>query len=297
MASAYDLTALTDYVNVHKDELLVKVSLGGNTLDNIEIMTNVKFKDALNYLDSTVSFADGSVCGFSAAGSDVFTEKTIETIPIKVEKEWCYKDWRKKYGNYQLMWEAGRETLPFEEKVTNENMVKIQEELESAIWKGVSAISLVGFLDLIDADTDAIEVTAVTGATATSIVEGIYDGLTDRMLKKGVKIFMNPALFRKYIQEQNATCCANRTIIDANTQSLVYVGDSRVTLIPVIGLTGVDEVVAVTPDALVYATDVEGADNVYKMWFCENDEMFRMRVLFNAGTQIKWDDEVVFTKY
>ena len=51
--------------------------------------------------------------------------------------------------------------------------------------------------------------------------------------------------------------------------------------------------VAATEDALVYGTDLEGSENVYRMWFDEKDEAFDFRVLFRAGTAIKHPEEVV----
>ena len=54
-----DLHLLPDYINEHKDELFVKSTLGAKTLDYVEIMPNVKYKDALNFPDSEVVLQDG----------------------------------------------------------------------------------------------------------------------------------------------------------------------------------------------------------------------------------------------
>ena len=57
---AIKVNTLTEYVDQRKDELLTKAVLGANTLNHVEIMPDVKYKSALNYLDSTIVLADGS---------------------------------------------------------------------------------------------------------------------------------------------------------------------------------------------------------------------------------------------
>ncbi len=295
MANTLNVSGLTDYVNVHKDELITKASLGAKSLDYVEIMANVKYKDALNYLDSEVVLQDGSQCGWNPQGSDIFSERFIETKAVEVEKEFCWKDFEKKYMNYQLMWEAGRETLPFEEKIAQSNLDAIQEALEDLVWQGDDNLGINGWL------ADAEEVSAATvdfetGQTVTEKVDAVVAALTAPMLKKGVNIFMSFTDFRNYVMESNGTCCANRPILDAAAESIAYAGDSRIKLIPVFGLEGTGAIVAATEDAIVYATDIEGSDNTYRMWFDEKEEKFMFRVLFRAGTAIKLIDEVVVGK-
>lgn len=293
MANTLSVNALPDYINEHKDELLVKASLGAKTLDYIEIMPNVKFKDALNYLDSTVVLADGSDCGWNPQGSDTFTQKYIEVFPVSVQKEFCWKDFRKKYMNHQLLFEAGREKLPFEEKIAESNMNAIKDALEVAIWQGDNTVGIDGFLAQAAADASVIDVTFTQGQTASSKVDAMVAAIPMAALKKGVNIFMSYSDFRTYVGEQNGACCANQPVIDAATESLIYSGDSRIKLVPVEGLETTGKMVAASEGSLVYGTDVEGSENVYRMWFDEKESKFLFDVLFNAGTQIKYSDEVV----
>ena len=291
-SNSLDLHLLPDYINEHKDELFVKATLGTKTLDYVEIMPNVKYKDAFNYLDSEVVLQDGSTCGWNPQGSDVFSQRYIETKAVEVEKEYCWKEFEKKYMNYQLLWEAGREKLPFEEKIANSNLNAIQDAVETLVWQGDDNIGINGFL------TDAEEVSASTvtfedGQTISAKIDAIVAALPIKMVKKGVNIYLGYADFRSYIQEQNGACCSNKPALDAASESISYFGDSRIKIVPVIGLEGTDAIVAATPDALVYATDVEGSERAYRLWFDEKEEKFMFRVLFRAGTGIKFPEEVV----
>lgn len=295
MASAFNLSGLTDYVNVHRDELLTKASLDAKTLRYVDIMPNVKYKDAIPTLSSTIEAQDGSTCGFNPSGDDTFGELFIETHAVKFEKEWCYKDWEKKFANYQLLWEAGRETLPFEEKISNAQLGLIQEAIEEMVWQGNSGVSINGFInDITDASASTISVSGISSAsTIVETVDAIVAALPERALKKGAIVYMSPTNLRNYILANNAACCANRPIQDAAADEIQYVGDSRVRLVSVYGI-GENNFVGASVDALVYATDVENAENVYKLWFNDEDEMFRFRVLFRAGTALRYADEVVY---
>lgn len=292
MANTVTVSGLTDYINQRRDELFVKSVAGAKSLDYVEIMTNVKYKEALHYLDSTVVLADGSECSWNPQGSDVFTEKFIEVKPIKVEKSYCWKDFRKKWLNYELQFEAGRETLPAQEKIAESNVNAVQLAVEDLVWKGDSGLSINGWIDIIKAESGA-SVEFASGATVTAKIDQVVAALPLAALKKGVNIFMSYTDFRGYVAEANATCCANRGIIDAASETLTYLGDSRITLIPVLGLEGTNAIVAASKEALVYATDLEDSESVLKWFYVEKDDTFNFRILFNAGMAVKYIDEVV----
>lgn len=286
-----NLKELPDYIQEHRDELFIKATLGSKTLGYVEIMPNVKYKDALNYLDSEVVLQDGSICGWNPAGEDTFSQRYIETKAVEVEKEFCWKDFEKKYMNYQLLWEAGREKLPFAEKIAQSNMNAIQDAVETLVWQGNGTLGISGFVA--DARAEGITVDFETGQTVSAKIDAIIAAADARMLKKGLNVYVSPTDFRAYIQEQNGTCCANKPILDAAAESVTYFGDSRIKIVPVEGLEGADAIVAATADALVYATDVEGSERTYRMWFDEKEEKFMFRVLFRAGTAVKFPDEVI----
>lgn len=287
---AINVSSLPEYIEVNKDELFVKSVAGAKTLDYVEIMANVKGKAALNYLDSSVVLADGSSCGWNPQGDDTFTQKYVDTKLITVQKEFCWKDMRNKWMNYDLNIAAGRETLPFEAKIAESNTNAIKKEVEKMVWQGNSNAGVDGFLAQMAADDAVVK---GTGATATERIEKAVELISTEALEKGVTIFVSFTDFRSYVKEQNAECCANRAIIDANTAELIYAGDSRIKIVPVAGLEGVSKVVAATADALVYATDIEGADAAYEMFYDKKDDKMNFKVIFNAGVAIKFSNEVV----
>ena len=288
---AINVSTLPDYIQENRDELFVKAIASTKTLDYIESMLGVKGKAALNYLDSTVVLADGETCGWNPQGDDTFTQKTVSTKLVTVNKEFCAKQMRSKWMSYDLSLAAGRENLPFEQKIAESNVAAIKKAVEKLIWQGDTGLGIDGLLKQIKAEESAIKVNG--GTTILEKIGKVIAAIPAGALEKGVNVFMSYTDFRSYVEAKNAECCANMPIIDANVDYLVYAGDSRIKLVPVAGLEGTNKIVAAPYDALVYATDVEDSEGIFKMWFDEKEDKFLFKVLFTAGTAVKYADEVV----
>lgn len=288
---AINVSTLPDYIQANRDELFVKAIASTKTLDYIESMLGVKGKAALNYLDSTVVLADGESCGWNPQGDDTFTQKTVSTKLVTVNKEFCAKQMRSKWMSYDLSLAAGRENLPFEQKIADSNVAAIKKAVEKLIWQGDVTLGIDGLLKQINTEDGAVKVNG--GTTILEKVGKVIAAIPAGALEKGVNVFMSYTDFRSYVEAKNAECCANMPIIDANVDYLVYAGDSRIKLVPVAGLEGTDKIVAAPYDALVYATDVEDSEGIFKMWFDEKEDKFLFKVLFTAGTAVKYNDEVV----
>lgn len=288
---AINVSTLPDYIQANRDELFVKAIASTKTLDYIESMLGVKGKAALNYLNSTVVLADGESCGWNPQGDDTFTQKTVSTKLVTVNKEFCAKQMRSKWMSYDLSLAAGRENLPFEQKIAESNVAAIKKAVEKLIWQGDTTLGIDGLLKQINTEEGAIKVTG--GTTILEKVGKVIAAIPAGALEKGVNVFMSYTDFRSYVEAKNAECCGNMPVIDANVDYLVYAGDSRIKLVPVAGLEGTDKIVAAPYDALVYATDVEDSEGIFKMWFDEKEDKFLFKVLFTAGTAVKYPDETV----
>lgn len=288
---AINVSTLPDYIQANRDELFVKAIASTKTLDYIESMLGVKGKAALNYLDSTVVLADGETCGWNPQGDDTFTQKTVSTKLVTVNKEFCAKQMRSKWMSYDLSLAAGRENLPFEQKIADSNVAAIKKAVEKLIWQGDTGLGIDGLLKQINTEEGAIKVTG--GTTILDKVGKVIAAIPAGALEKGVNVFMSYTDFRSYVEAKNAECCGNMPVIDANVDYLVYAGDSRIKLVPVAGLEGTNKIVAAPYDALVYATDVEDSEGIFKMWFDEKEDKFLFKVLFTAGTAVKYPDETV----
>ena len=291
MANTVDLTGMGEYIRQNENQLFVESTVGAKTLDYVDLMLNVKHKEALNYLSSEVVLA-AAQCGWNPQGSDTFAQRYIEVHPIEIEKEFCYYDFKPYVINEQMKFQAGRETLgSWEEKIARSNVEAIKAAVEDMLWKGNSGASVTGFL------ADAAEASAATvsfgsGDTAVAKVDAIVAALSAKMLAKGVNLFVAFSDFGQYVRELNGACC-NRAPIDAASDTLTYLGDSRVKIIPVLGLEGTGKMVAATDGSLVYGTDIEGSETAYRWFFDEKENKFLFHVMFVGGTAIRFVDEVI----
>lgn len=300
MPSALNVDSLPEYINGRQDELLTKAVLGATTLKYVSIMPNVKYKDSLISLRTNVEFKDGTQCGWDPAGDTILSDRTIEVSPVKVNKEYCYAELNKTALNHQLLFQAGRETLPFEEKFIDSAVAATAAQLEIDIWqasKGTDMKLFTGFLPRVLTGDDATAVTKITinpGSEGRDIVDRIYDSLNESTLLSGAAIFVSPTTFRSFVKGLNETCCANRAVIDAANQELVYPGDSRVTVISTPGLENAPALgLGTWKNNLIYGTDIEDSQNAFKFWYSDDQDTFRLKILFNAGTQIAFPDDVV----
>lgn len=290
MANSVNVTGLTEYIKQNADQLFVKSTTGSKTLDYVEIMTDVKGKEALHYLDSEVVLQKAA-CGWNPQGSDTFAERYVETVPVEIEKEFCIFDFEKTIYAWDIAYQAGRESLPVDEKLAQSNVAAINDAIESLVWTGDQNLGISGFVPSIKAEGKVVEFES--GQTVSDKVNTIVAALTSDMLKKGVNIFMSETDFRNYVLESNAACCANRPLIDAASKEIVFAGDSRIKLVPVAGLEGANAMVAATADALVYATDIEDSHSVYRMFLDEKENKVLFHVLFRAGTALKFPNEAI----
>ena len=154
-----------------------------------------------------------------------------------------------------------------------------------------------GLIPTIVAENAVIKKELSAGYNAIAVIDAAYEAMTPTMLIQEPTIFVSHSTFRAYVQGLNATCCANREVIDAAAEKIAYPGDSRVSIVPVTGMEGVNDSIAVAIASpaknLVYGTDVEGAENTFKFWYDEKEDKFLFKVLFNAGTQVKFPDQIV----
>lgn len=292
---AYNLNALPDFVDQNRMPLLKEAILRGRTIDLINRQSGVKGKAALNIVDVTATLKDGRNCGFNPQGDDTFSQREIVTNIINVEKEWCWKKLIGKWTEYQMRNSiiAGDKKLDFEEFFTRTIVEKVQAELEKALWQGLvdGGTTLVdGFLkNFTDAGVTPI---TLSGATALEKVMEVYNAIPEQILDKAA-IFVSASTFRSLV---NDFVMAN--LFHYNPQApideLVLPG-TNCKVYKVNGLNGAagNPIVAADTQNLFYGFDVEDAERSFDIWYSKDNDTIRLRVVFNAGTQIAFPNEIV----
>ena len=286
---AFIVSSLPDYVEQRKGELLQKAVLGFETRQYVNLMTGVKYKEALNIL-STDPVIQARTCGFDASGNVSYTQRVMTVAPYKVNMSLCEEDLRKKWMNDQIIVKAGGEVLPFEEKITDDIIKKVNSQLENLIWNATNASnSFDGFLTIANAEPSVIDVPKGTSDFETAV--SVYHAIPAEILDKA-EIFVGLDFYRAFVLEITAKNLYhyNPTVDDSKT---VIVPGTNTPLHGVPGLSRTNRVVAADPEGLFYGYDGEADADTFDIWYSKDNQEFRVAIKLNIGSQIAFPDQVV----
>jgi hypothetical protein len=291
---------LPEYIDQHSEELITKSVFSPMSANLFKVQTGVKSKTALNLLDTAVTFGDGTVCGFTNNTSSTISQRYIVPGFIKVNAEYCDRDFLNTFAAHQVNVAAGRETLPFEEYFVEDIKRQIGKNLEIAIWQGDTTSANAnlnkfdGLLKIMTADVPQANQQAKGADTILTRVWKVYNAIPEEVLFDEV-IYLNNANFRALVK---ALVDLNMYHYERNIdESLDIILPGTNTHVKAInGLTGVDAVIALNPDHVVYGVDLEGDAETAKMWFSDDNDTFRLKIEFSVGVQIALPNEIIMNK-
>jgi len=304
---AYNATGLTNYVEVNKDVLIKDIVLGakyGDTIANLRKQLGVKTKERLNYLDVDPVLQDGTGCGFSASGSTNFSEREIETAPFKVNDKWCPDDLLGKFAEYLVRYGAdanAEEGMPFEREILSEIEKGIAKKMEKQVWQGdKSGTDLIdGFLtQALGADSASTIAVSYTASTISlyDAVKAVIMKIPEDIIEEAV-VFISPAIFRALVFElaeknmYHFKSGDNGEVIEDN--DLIFPGTS-VRVHKTHGLEGDKKhIYASVWDNMVYAADMMNDKEEIRLWFSDDDDLYKLKIKWNAGVKTLYPDAVV----
>lgn len=289
---------LPEYIDQHSEELITKSVFSPMSANLFKVQTGVKSKTALNLLDTAVTFGDGTVCGFTNTTSSTISQRYIVPGFIKVNAEYCDKDFLNTFAAHQVNVAAGRETLPFEEYFVEDIKRQIGKNLEIAIWQGDTTSATAnlnkfdGLLKIMTADVpSANKQTKAQADTVLDRVWNVYNAIPEEVLFDEV-IYLNNANFRALVKELvDLNMYHYERNIDESLDIILPGTNTHVKAIN--GLTGVDTIIALNPDHVVYGVDLEGDAETAKMWFSDDNDTFRLKIEFSVGVQIALPNEII----
>ena len=291
-------SALSAYVEERSIPLINQVVLGSSIVRDMTTQTGVKTKARIHYLSTDPTFQDGSACsGFNAAGTAALTEREIETGIIKVNYEFCNNELLGKYAEYLVRISAGAEDLGFERELMDSIIANIQKKLEVKIFQGRKdgGDQFDGLIKVAtDAGVSEDVLTKSDGAYAN--IKQVYMSLPEEALEKGATIYVSPATYREFTQELVAKNLFHYAgPIDSAPTEIMFPG-TDVKVKKAAGLAGTDYIFAGVSKDWFYGCDMEGANEEIKVWYSNDDDVVRMKVLWNSGVQVCFPNEVKIGK-
>ena len=301
MATSYDITnldaKLKNYLSANKDELISKAVFNSKSSRLLNLQTGVKNPTAIVRLDSSVTLADGTTCGFSATGEDVFTNRKLTPAFIKVNKQFCPKDFLNtwKASDVKMAATGQDDSMPFEQQILEANLNQLGAIVEKLIWQGDTTngtgnMALAdGLYTIMDAD-----ITNSVIPAANVLAKGT-DSIWTRVQK--LWLAMDPAM------AGNATILMSvsnfkQMIIDLTNSNLYHIfeeiseGEYRIsmpgaagtTIRGIEGLEGLDVIIATPMDNLYYGVDLENDSEEVDLFYSKDDRVFKMVIEFVVAT-------------
>lgn len=290
------VSGLPNYVATNRDMIIKSFGLvGTGTRARIGLQTGVKHTAALNYLNLSAVFQDGSGCGFNPLDEITLSQKNIVAAAIKVDGQICPETLLGKYAEYLVRVNATENDLPFERYIIDTLVEQINKGIETNIWQSsISASGLFnGFLAQFTADTSVIK-PSLSGITAAyDAVKTVYFAMPEEALERGGAIFVDPAIFRALINDLVVLNYYHYDMGNDNPEEILLPG-TDVKVIKTQGLAGTKAIVGTFAENLVYGTDMENDNEDVDLWWSQDDRLFKYEVKWASGVAYHFSDKVVF---
>ena len=302
MASTnFVVSSLPAYVQDNKDLIIKNFALVGTaSRQRFGIQTGIKTSAYLNYLELNPTLQDGKGCGFTALGTATLTQRTITTAIIKVNMDICPDSLLGKYAEYLVRIGANSNELPFEQYIIDGVTTEINKKIEKLIWQGdTTQVSntdlkwLNGILKQLASDSDKVAVSIAANTAIYDAIKAVYLAIPEETLERGAEIYVSPANYRDFLMAMVEKKYFNYSgPQDSAPEEFVFPGtDVKVVKTP--GLAGVnDRIVASFPENFVYGCDAEGDLEDVKIWFSDDDDLFKLKVKWNSGIAYRFPNQV-----
>lgn len=290
----YDVSALPDYVEQHRSELISAAVLAPRSTSLFRLMPNVKGPTTLNIVDVGVNLQEGNTCGFTPDSPDVFSQRTLEPFIFKVNKEWCPLDLLRTYLAHEVEIGAGRETLPFEEKFVADILAKVGMEVELEMWRRLSQI--------INLDNDT---TAVEGGNFNSIydvVKAVYMAIPAASLRDSAILVSYDSYRRLVMELMEKNLYHYERNVDDSMEMILPGTNTRVIAVPgIVDDSSSDKmplsIYAMNLKHVFYGFDDEDDIRNFRLWYSDDADMFRFKMRGAVGVQYAFSNEVVYAKH
>lgn len=280
---------LETYVDEQRLPLIKKAILGGKTVGMINLQTGVKKSAALNLIDINPVLQAGG-CGFSAQGDANLSQRVIETELLKVNMEFCDKDFLKYWTGYEVKVGAGKETMPFEEYFLSMVTEGVNEKIEKLVWTGDkdNAGEFDGLLTILNGEESVIK---ANGTGAYAAIKATYTAIPVAVLPKAT-IFVGADTFRAFMLDMVEKNYYHYAANGADIQEFILPG-TNTKVVAVNGLNGTNKIVAADANNLFYGCDMMDDAESIDFFYSKDNRSYRLVVDFNAGSQVAYPNEVV----
>lgn len=286
---------LKNYLDTNGVEVLTKALFNSESAKYFQVQTGVTSEQPIIRLDSTITLADASTCGFTATGSDTFTNRLLSPKFLKVNKEFCPKTLLKTWAHSEVKMNALGQEMPFEELLISNNINELAKVNERLIWEGDTTsgsgnmLLMDGIVTIAKADENVVKQPKGTD-TIWQRVQKLWLALDPAVADK-TTIFMSIANYKQLIVE----------LMNANMFHVFeeYQGTYEMTLpganVKIKGVSGItqDVLLATPEDNLYLGVDGESDSEVCDFYFDKSDRTFKFCIEYAYAVNYAFSEYVI----
>lgn len=284
MATDYTISALDsrlkNFLETNGVDILTKALFNSESAKYFNIQTGVTAEQPIIRLDSTITLADGSSCGFSATGSDTFTNRLLSPNFLKVNKEFCPKTLLKTWAHSDVKMAATGQELPFEELLINNNVNELAKVNEALIWEGdktdgVGNMAMMdGILTIARNDSNTVKQDKGSDSVWTR-VQKLWLALDPAIADKAT-VFMSIANYKNLIVELMNANMFHVFEEHDGTYEMTMPG-TKTKIKGVSGITS-DTIIATPEENLYLGVDAENDSEIVDVYFDKSSRTFKFVV-------------------
>jgi len=300
---AFNVSALTGWVNENSQTLLTQALLGNQTAQLITILPGVKYKQTLKYLDTDLLLQAGG-CGYATSGTTTLSDKEVSVVSLKVQETLCPEDLNT--TSMQLSMKPGYNTsIPFEQQWSDRKVKQLQTKVENMIWSTTTSSSLKceGLIHAMEDDSTVNDYTfnpCATGLTYSNWLTAVYGMFNllspEAKSKTDLTLFVGFDTFSLIVQ---ALVVGNLYHIDMSGNSgvapFIFPGTS-IKVTPIKALDASCHMVLSPASNLILVTDLLSEEDRMKIWWSEDNQEVRSTIDFKIGTSYYWGNEIVLAQ-
>lgn len=278
MANTLNTQGLTTYVNANRDILASQLITMSPSTKWLNIQNGITTDTAIHGVLTDVEIQDGKACGFNAAGTQTITERKLTPAFLKVNNQYCAKDFYGTYKHYETKVALGKSPLPLEEALINDVIKAVANENERLIWSGKKASGdlVDGFTTIIAADSSIPAGNKVT-STETSVLKRVQE-MYAKISDKRVSAVMSAAMYR---QLTNDIINANYFIYqEGETEEMVLTLPG--TNFKVYGIDGIKDtdtnIYGVILDQMYVGMDNENDASMVDFFWSNDDRVYKLDI-------------------
>lgn len=296
--STLNTDGIKNYISANTDILVSKLVAGTESAKLFNIQNGITTDTAIHGVITSLQIQDGTACGFNAQGNQAITARTLEPNFLKVNQEYCSKDFLGTYRHYETKIAMGKSPLPLEEALIEDVVKAIAIENEKLLWRGKKASG-----DLVDGLTTVIaNDSAIPSANKfTSAKETVLERLNEMYAKVGnrkVKAFMSSAMFRTLITEvvEKNFYASFTDDINEGMQTFVLPGTS----FEIYGVDGIEDsdktIYGLIPEEVFIGVDNADDASAFDFYWSADDRVYKLVIEWVLAVNYMFSENVYVFK-